>query len=259
MITEEEETLNQSPNRANDANNYFQLPELEDIPNIDGLALESTTFNSQIQDEFTVSELEQKLVNELTKLKIDDMEKLSEKIQQTKERIKSYQEDDKQEADKEMQILTQSKHLMLFHDTITKLKSTESVEDSSSVMEIYRLEQKLINELAKLKVDDVNNLSERIQSTETLMNDCWKDDKEEEIENITEILMKMKHMTLLENTITKLKTTESVEESNNVIETCWYEQELISQLAKLNIPKVKLLSEKIEIVIAFGYTSETLP
>ena len=245
-ITTEEETSNQSLNTTDDENKYFQLPEFEDIPNLDGVPVEYAAFHSQVQDEFTISGLEQMLVNGMAKLKVNDTDKLSGRIQQTKERIKGSQEDDKEETDKQMQILTHLKQLTLLDGTITELKSTESVEENSRVMERYRLQQKLINKLAKLKVDDVNNLSEKIQQTKILMNDYRKDDREEEIKKQMEILTQMKHLTLLDDTITKLETTKSVEESNTVIEVCWLGQEVITRLAKLKIVDIDTLPEKIQ-------------
>ena len=246
MDNREEETSNQSLNTTDDENKCFELLEFEDIPNLDRVALESAVFNCQIQDEFTVSGLEQKLINGMAKLKVDDMDQLSEKIQQTKERIKGSQEEDEEETDKEIQLLTQLKHLTLLDDTITKLKSTESVEDNSRVMELYRLQQNLVNELGKLKVDGVTNLSEKIQQTKTRMNGYRKDDRQEEIKKQMEIWTQMKHLTLLDDTITKLETTESVEESNTVIEVCWLGQEVINRLVKLKIVDIDTLPGKIQ-------------
>jgi uncharacterized membrane protein len=229
MLYREEETFDQSPNNTDDEDEHFQQSAFEDIESRDGVTQESTASHSQIQGESTISKLEQEFINGMAKLKVDDVNKLPEKIQRTEELMKEYREYDREEdADKEMELLTQFKQLTLLGHTITKLKSTRSAEGSSSVMELYRLEQEFINEIAKLKVDDVNKLPEKIQQTEERMKDYRKYDREEDAEKEMQILTQLKDLTLLDDKIKKLKSDRSIECSSSVMKPCQFEQELVS-------------------------------
>jgi transcriptional regulator of met regulon len=247
MSNREEKTFDQSPNGTDDEDAHIQPSESQDIHNRNGITPESTASSSQSQDENPTYELEEDLNNGLATLKIDDVKKLAEEIQQTKERIKYYREDGKkEEAEKEIPILMRLENLTLLNGTITKLKSTPSVEGSSSVMELYRLEQELINRMEKLKIDDKNKLPEKIEQTKERIENYRKDDKEEETEKEMQILMPLKHLKLLDVTITELKSTRWVEESNSVIELSWLEQVLINGLEKLKVDDVNKLSKEIQ-------------
>jgi hypothetical protein len=115
---------------------------------------------------------------------------LPEKIQGTKERIKGSQEEE--------QILKLLKDLTLLNEKITTLKSTPSVDENNGAMKIDRLEQELVNGLAKLKVEDVKTLPEKIQRTEQRIKDYQEEER---------ILKQLEDLTLLHEKITELKDT----------------------------------------------------
>ncbi|CAF1080069.1 unnamed protein product, partial [Didymodactylos carnosus] len=228
----EKETSDQSPTRTDDEDKHFQQSEFQDIHSHDDLTLESAASYSQIQDKSNISELEQDLVNGLNKLKILDVNVLSEKIQRTEERIEDCRENDrKEETEKETQILSQLKHMTLLDEEITKLKSTQLVEGSSNVMELSRLEHELVNGLELLKILDENVLSEKIQQTKERIKDYQENDRKEETEKETQILAQLEQLTLLDEEITKLKSTQLVEDRNNVIKPRRLEQDLTEDIS----------------------------
>jgi hypothetical protein len=234
MCNREEQTFGQSSNRIDEEDKHFQQSRFLDIHSRDGFTLEST-----------ISELEQELINGMAKLEIQNVNNLSEKIQQTEKRIKDCREvDSKEDAEKEIENLTQLKHLTILDDMFTKLKLTQSVEDSSSVMKLCQLEQELINGLATLKVDDVNNLSEKIQQTEERIKECREVDRKEDANKEMEILKQLKHLTILEVEITKLKSTQSVEGSSSAVKPRRFERESVSGLTNFNVYGVKKLSAR---------------
>ncbi|UJR12745.1 hypothetical protein I4U23_016919 [Adineta vaga] len=149
------QTLNQSLNKIDDEDDHLLQPKRPDRHSRDDVKLEPTAADSLLQDKSIIFELEQELINEMAKLKVDDVDKLPEKIEQTRERIKDYQE-----VDRKLKVLT------LLDGTITKLKSCRPVEDSNNVMKLSYVEQELINGLDELKIDDVNKLPARIQLIE---------------------------------------------------------------------------------------------
>ena len=108
--------------------------------------LKSTQLAEGRSNVMELSQLEHDLVNELEKLKILDVNVFSEKMQHTEECLKDGR-DDKEETKKQMQILTQLQRLTLLEKEITVLKSTQLVENSSSMMKPRHLEQELVNEL----------------------------------------------------------------------------------------------------------------
>ena len=238
MQNRAEQTFDQSPNRTDDKDIHSQQSELQNLPIHDNVTVKSIAPNSPTQDKSIISVLELELVTEMAKLKVDGMDKLSEKTQQTQERIEHSRIVDREE----MQMLTQLKALVLLDGTVTKLKSRQADEGSTSVEKLYQLEKELNDGLTKFQIDDTNKLPERIQQTQERIGD----DRAEEPEKQIEILTELKHLTLLDETITELKSTRSVEESSNVIKLSYVEEELINGMANLKVDDVKKLPEKIQ-------------
>jgi hypothetical protein len=101
-------TFDQSPNRIDDEDEHFQQSELQDLRLHDDVSSESVASNSPMQDKSILSVLEQELAMQMAKLKVNDVAKLPEKIQQTQERIKDYREvDSEEDVEKEMQRLAE--------------------------------------------------------------------------------------------------------------------------------------------------------
>ncbi|CAF4242247.1 unnamed protein product, partial [Rotaria magnacalcarata] len=221
MCYREKQAFHQSPARTDDEDKHIQ-----DVISRDGYTLESTGSYTQIQDESTISELEQELINGMKKLEILDVDKLPEKIQQTEQRIKDYPEDDREKhAEKEIQVLRQLQHLTLVDGTITTLKSSGSVEDCTSALKHCRLDQQLVNGLEKLKILDENKLPEKIQQTEQRIKDYREDDTEKGAKEQMQILSQLQHLTLVDDTIKKLKSTRSVEGSSILMKPGRLQQE----------------------------------
>ncbi|CAF3647715.1 unnamed protein product [Rotaria socialis] len=178
------------------------------------------------EDESTISELEQELINGMKKLEIPNVDKLPEKIQQTQQRIKDYPENDREKhAEKEIQVLRQLQHLTLVDGTITTLKSSGSVEDCTNALKHCRLDQQLVNGLEKLKILDENKLPEKIQQTEQRIKDYREDDTEKGAKEQMQILSQLQHLTLVDDTIKKLKSTRSVEGSSILMKPGRLQQE----------------------------------
>jgi 2,3-bisphosphoglycerate-independent phosphoglycerate mutase len=194
MSNRKERTFDRLPNSADHEGKHFQQFRFRDIHSRECVTLGSMASCSQIQEVSTMSELEKELINGLSKLQIQDVEILPEKIQGTEERIKDHP--------KHQQLLKQLKGLTLLNEEITKLKSTRSVDEDNGAKKIDRLEQELVNGLAKLSVEDVKTLPEKIQQTEQRI----KEYQEEE-----QILEQLKDLTLLHEKITELKYTRPVE------------------------------------------------
>jgi hypothetical protein len=163
------------------------------------------------EDEFDVSELEQQLEDGMKKLHIQEKEALPDEIQWTEERLKSYQEDE--------QILQKLKDLKLLDEEITELKNNQSTDQDNNIRIIDSLEQKLLDGMAKLDVQDKNILPKEIQQTENRMKNYPEDD---------ENLKKLKELKLLDEKVTKLKTNQSVTSkiemriSNRYIGICFF-------------------------------------
>ncbi|UJR12231.1 hypothetical protein I4U23_016408 [Adineta vaga] len=238
MRNRAEQTFDQSPYRTDDEDVHSQQSELQDLPIHDDVTLKSIASNSPIQDKSIISVLEHELVTQMAKLKVDGMDKLSEKTQQTQERIEHSRIVDREE----MQMLTQLKALVLLDDTVKKLKYRQADEDSTSVEKLYQLEKELNNGLTKFQIDDTNKLPEKIQQTQERIGD----DRAEEAEKQIEILTELKRLTLLDETITELKSTQSVEESSIVMGLSYVEEELINGMANLKVDDVKKLPKKIQ-------------
>ena len=231
MWYREKQTFDELPARTNDEDKHFRQSECEDNDNHDGLTLKSTATYSQIQNRSNISELEQKLVDGLEKLKILDVNLLSEKIQHAEERIKSYREDDQEETKEEMQTLAQLRRMTLLDEEITELKSTRLTEGSRTIMELLQREHELVNELEKLKILDVNVFAEKMQHTEERLKHCREDDREETKKQM-QILTQLQQLTLLEEEITVLKSTRLVEDSSSAIKPRRLEHELVSELTE---------------------------
>lgn len=218
-----EPTFDQSPKRIGVEGEHCQQSELRDL----------SCLGKSI-----VSVLEQELVTGMTKLNLDGIDKLSEKAQKTQERIKHHQTVNREE----IQILTELKALTLLDGTITKLKSSQLDEDSTSVEKLYQLEKELNDGLAKLQINDADKLPEKIQHTQEHLSYV----KEEESEKQVEILTELKRLRLLDETITELQSTRSKEESGNAIKLYNVEEELINGMGRLKVDDVKKLREKIQ-------------
>lgn len=225
MSYREKQTFRQSTNTKDEEDK-----DSKDIHNQDGDKQEST-----------ISELEQELINGMKKLEIPDANKLPEKIQQTKQRIKDYPEDEREKhAEKEIQILRQLQHLTLVDDTITTLKSSGSAESHSSVIKICRLDQQLVDGLEKLKILDENKLPEVIQQTEQRIKNYREDDTEKRAKEEMQILSKLQHLTFVNETIEKLNSTRSVEDSSSLMKPRRLEQESVRISLKATF--IRLLS-----------------
>jgi len=163
------------------------------------------------KDEVDVSELEQQLEDGMKKLHIQEKEALPDEIQWTEERIKSYREDE--------QILQQLKVLKLLDEEIIELKTNQSMDQDNNIGTIDSLEQNLLDEMAKLHVQDKNILPKEIRQTENRLKNYPEDN-----ENL-EQLKELKH---LDEKVTKLKTNQTVTSkiemriSNRYIEVCFF-------------------------------------
>lgn len=230
MWYREKQTFDELRARTNDDYKLPRQSTYEDYDNDDGLTLKSTSTYSQIQNRSNISGFEQKLVDGLEKLKILDVNLLSEKIQHIEEHIRSYREDEQEEAHEEMQTLTQLRRMTLLDEEITQLKSTQLTEGSRTMVELLQLEHELVNELEKLKILDVNVFTDKMQHTEERLNDCREDDREEETKKQKQILKQLEELRLLEEEITVLKSTRLVEEISSAIKPRRLEHALISEL-----------------------------
>ena len=214
MSYREKPLSDRSVTGTDDEDKNNEQDDVQDIHRHDDFTEESTASYFQIEDEPTISKLEQELVNGLDRLKILDVNVLSEKSQRTHERMK-------EETERDTQILAQLKHMTLLDEEITNLKSTQRIEGSSNVMGLSRLEHELVNGLEMLKILDENVFSEKIQRTKERI----KHSGEKETEKDMQILAQLKDMTLLDEKITNLKCTRSVESSSNVTRPRPLEQE----------------------------------
>jgi hypothetical protein len=127
-------------------------------------------------------------------------------------------------------------------DTVTKLKSPQSAEDSTCVEKLYQLEKELSDGLARFQIDDATGLPEKIQQTQ----ERTRDEREEESEKQIETLTDLKCLKLLNHTITQLQSTRSVKESSDVMKLSYVEEELINGMATLKVADAKKLPEKIQ-------------
>jgi len=194
MSNTEERTFDRLPNSTDHEGKHFQQFKFQGIHSRECVTLGSIASCSKIQEVSIISELEQKLINGLANLQIQDVNILPEKIQGTEQRIKDHGELE--------QILERFNDLTLLHEEITKLRSTQSVDGNNDSMKIDGLEQELVNGLAKLQVEGVKVLPEKIQRTEQLIKG-YQDKKQ--------ILEQFKDLTLLNEKITELRYTRPVE------------------------------------------------
>ena len=159
--------------------------------------------HSRTRHGFLVSELEQELVNGMAKLKILGVDVVSEKIEATKERIRRYEEHDKdEEAEKASLILTQLQSMVLLDEENPTLKSDPSIQDDrSDIMENAPLAHELANIFERLKILDVTMFAEKIQAIEERI----KSD-EGDTEELSLVLKQLKALELIDQNITKFKS-----------------------------------------------------
>ena len=188
----------------------------------------------------TVQELQMQLRTGLESLRISNEKMLPERIRRVRERIQECQAaGETDNAEREITYLKRYEELQKLAEKIERMRSDISVLNDSHDLELQQLEAKLTASLAKLKIPDVTSLANRVLRSEQRVREYREEDRIEDLEKEQKYLSECQTLQKLVEEIRQMKINQSG------FRLSMLERKLASELAKLKISDVALLSDRI--------------
>lgn len=176
----------------------------------------------------SIDELEERLEAGLSKNKIQDLSKLSERIEKTQNLVYQMQDDDDEDGEERArQRLNELKNLQLIATQIASLKILQEPEDQEEIF---------LSGLVKHKIEDATKLREKIEKTESLI-EYLKDQNDQE--GLERALEKLQELRQLE----KIGAEVEIDSETRLRRL---EEKLEAGLIKHRLNDASKLSEKIE-------------
>jgi hypothetical protein len=184
-------------------------------PTIDDQQDRSTAISASSKREnntLTFSQLEQRLNSGLAKWKIQDVSKLSSKIDEIETRIERYGKKEKsKELEKEKELLRALIELAQLADKLDIILKDDTNSDESK---LQYLKQRLITGLVKREVPDAAMLPEKIQITREKISDYEQKGKKRDVERKKEHLNELEELLQFAETIRSIESCITLSEEN---------------------------------------------
>jgi energy-coupling factor transporter ATP-binding protein EcfA2 len=198
---EEEEKTEDMKREVNSLSELEQLRNLWDEINI----LKCASPNPSPNDKPKVYELQEKLNRGLAKINLHNMDDLVEEIRDTEKRIQIFERKGRKEkAQEEMKFLEELQELKELSDRITKLNINAPVSSVGHESELSELRERLNSGLAKIKLQNVDELPGEIKDTEERVQKFEKRGRKEKALEETEFLRELGELKEILDKITKL-------------------------------------------------------
>ncbi|CAF1361391.1 unnamed protein product [Rotaria magnacalcarata] len=171
-------------------------------------AQEIVSFASSLYPESKLLELKKTLNNGLESIKLSNADELLGEIKDTEEQIQIFQGHQRhKEAEKEMAFLRKLQELKELSDKITETTLNAFVSSTDRKSELHELSKNLNSGLAKLNLQNTDDLPERIKDTKERIKRLERRGRQAEVQEEIEFLHELQELKDLSDKVNELNST----------------------------------------------------